>query len=45
MRIAMFAKLNAYPTTAHFVGHGNRSAGTEEKVEHQVAGIAGDVQD
>ncbi len=41
----MVAHFDADPASAHLVGDRRRRAGAEERVEHEVAGVGGDLND
>lgn len=41
----MVPHLDADVTPSHLVGHRGGGAGAEERIEHEVAGIGGDVDD
>ena len=43
MRVAMLPQLNSDPPPPHLVRHRRRRAGAEEGVEHEVAGVCGEV--
>ena len=45
MRIAVIAQLYAYPAPPHFMGNGRRRPGPQEGIQHQIAGIGGNLQD
>jgi hypothetical protein len=41
----VFAHFNAYPATSHFVGDCGGGAAAKEAVEHEVAGVAVNLED